>query len=161
VVPRLRRSTAWLWTQPFRAGLIFGADPLGLDCKHGFPMFIPALTCRRRVRCSHGAPGQAGRIERAQALLANTDDSMASISQEMGFCDQSYFGAVFRRVVGMTPATYRRRFRNKSFTDRPEIHQPSPVLGARFSRLTVPPRGAAAIDLTLPPAHLGKTSLAK
>jgi AraC-like DNA-binding protein len=101
------------------------------------------------------------RIERAQALLANTDDSMASISQEMGFCDQSYFGAVFRRVVGMTPATYRRRFRNKSFTDRPEIHPPSPVLGARFSRLTVPPRGAAAIDLTLPPAHLGKTSLAK
>jgi AraC-like DNA-binding protein len=40
------------------------------------------------------------RIERAQALLANTDDSMASISQEMGFCDQSYFGAVLRRVVG-------------------------------------------------------------
>ena len=31
------------------------------------------------------------RIERAQALLATTDDSMASISQEMGFCDQSYF----------------------------------------------------------------------
>ena len=30
------------------------------------------------------------RIERAQTLLANTDDSMASISQEMGFCDQSY-----------------------------------------------------------------------
>jgi AraC-like DNA-binding protein len=42
------------------------------------------------------------RIERAQALLANTDDSMASISQEMGFCNQSYFGAVFRRVIGMT-----------------------------------------------------------
>jgi AraC-like DNA-binding protein len=65
------------------------------------------------------------RIERAQALLANTDDSMASISQEMGFCDQSYFGAVFRRVSGMTPATYRRRFRNKNNTDRTQIHQTS------------------------------------
>ncbi len=45
VVPHLRRSTACLWTQPFRAGLIFGAGPLGLDCKHRFPMFIPPLTC--------------------------------------------------------------------------------------------------------------------
>jgi hypothetical protein len=44
VVPHLRRSTACLWTQPFRAGLIFGAGPLGLDCKHRFPMFIPPLT---------------------------------------------------------------------------------------------------------------------
>ena len=66
------------------------------------------------------------RIERAQALLANTDDSMASISQEMGFCDQSYFGAVFRRVVGMTPATYRRRFRNKTSTDRLRDHLKRP-----------------------------------
>jgi hypothetical protein len=49
VVPHPRRSTAWLWTQPFRAGLIFGAGPLGLDRKHRFPMFIPSLTCRRKV----------------------------------------------------------------------------------------------------------------
>jgi hypothetical protein len=44
VVPHLRRSTACLWTQPFRAGLIFGAGPLGLDCKHRFLLFIPPLT---------------------------------------------------------------------------------------------------------------------
>jgi hypothetical protein len=43
VVPHLRRSTSCLWTQPFRAGLIFGAGPLGLDCKHRVPMFIPPL----------------------------------------------------------------------------------------------------------------------
>ena len=60
VVPHLRRSTCCQWTQPFRAGLIFGAGPLGLDCKHRFPMFIPALGCRRQVSCSHGTPGQAG-----------------------------------------------------------------------------------------------------
>jgi hypothetical protein len=52
VVPHLRRSTACLWTQPFQAGLIFGAGPLGLDCKHRFPMFIPPLTCRGQVGCS-------------------------------------------------------------------------------------------------------------
>lgn len=47
------------------------------------------------------------RIERAQALLAMTDRSVSDISQEMGFCDQSYFGTVFRKFVGMTPAAYR------------------------------------------------------
>jgi AraC-like DNA-binding protein len=51
------------------------------------------------------------RIERAQALLVMTDRPMSEISQETGFCDQSYFGTVFRRVVGMTPAAYRRRYR--------------------------------------------------
>jgi AraC-like DNA-binding protein len=49
------------------------------------------------------------RVERAQALLTNTDESMADISQEVGFCDQSYFGTVFRKIVGTTPAAYRRR----------------------------------------------------
>ena len=51
------------------------------------------------------------RIERAQALLVTSDRPMSEISQETGFCDQSYFGTVFRRLVGMTPAAYRRKFR--------------------------------------------------
>jgi AraC-like DNA-binding protein len=65
------------------------------------------------------------RIERAQAMLAKTDESMASISQQVGFCDQSYFGTVFRRIVGMTPATYRRRVRNDTLGDqRQPYHMP-------------------------------------
>lgn len=52
------------------------------------------------------------RIERAQILLVTTEKSVSDISQEMGFCDQSYFGTVFRRMVGATPAAYRRRWRN-------------------------------------------------
>ncbi len=51
------------------------------------------------------------RIERAQALLAMTDKSVSDVSQEMGFCDQSYFGTVFRKLVGMTPAAYRAKCR--------------------------------------------------
>lgn len=49
------------------------------------------------------------RIQRAQALLVKTDRPIADISVEMGFCDQSWFGAVFRSHVGITPAAYRRR----------------------------------------------------
>jgi AraC-like DNA-binding protein len=40
-----------------------------------------------------------------------TDKSVSDISQEMGFCDQSYFGTVFRKLVGMTPAGYRAKSR--------------------------------------------------
>lgn len=51
------------------------------------------------------------RIERAQALLVMTDKPVSDISQETGFCDQSYFGTVFRKLVGMTPAGYRAKSR--------------------------------------------------
>jgi AraC-like DNA-binding protein len=49
------------------------------------------------------------RVERAQLLLAHTNRPVSDIAQEMGFCDQSYFGAVFHRVAGVTPAVYRLR----------------------------------------------------
>jgi len=50
------------------------------------------------------------RIAKAQALLAASDKPLAQLSQEVGFCDQSYFGSVFRRTVQMTPLSYRRLF---------------------------------------------------
>ena len=48
------------------------------------------------------------RIAKAQALLASTDKSISEVSQDVGFCDQSYFGLVFRRLAGMTPRDYRK-----------------------------------------------------
>jgi AraC-like DNA-binding protein/mannose-6-phosphate isomerase-like protein (cupin superfamily) len=66
------------------------------------------------------------RIERAQALLARTEVSMADISQQVGFCDQSYFGSVFRRIVGMTPATYRRWIQSNTQVDQLQsYHMPT------------------------------------
>ena len=50
------------------------------------------------------------RIAKAQALLATTQEPIAQLCQEVGFCDQSYFGSVFRKTVRMTPLEYRRRF---------------------------------------------------
>jgi AraC-like DNA-binding protein/mannose-6-phosphate isomerase-like protein (cupin superfamily) len=73
------------------------------------------------------------RIERAQALLASTDESMVSISQLVGFCDQSYFGTVFRKIVGMPPAVYRRRAREGNCAgQRPGNHVgPLTIAGKR------------------------------
>jgi AraC-like DNA-binding protein/mannose-6-phosphate isomerase-like protein (cupin superfamily) len=47
------------------------------------------------------------RIAKAQVLLASTDKTIAEISQEVGFCDQSHFGLVFRRLLHVTPREYK------------------------------------------------------
>ena len=47
------------------------------------------------------------RIARSQEMLASSDRSIAEISLETGFCNQSYFGVIFRRVTGMSPLAYR------------------------------------------------------
>ena len=50
------------------------------------------------------------RIAKAQQLLASTEKSIADVGLETGFCDQSYFGLVFRKYAHMTPLRYRRCF---------------------------------------------------
>ncbi len=63
------------------------------------------------------------RIERAQMLLTHSEEPMKNICQDVGFCDQSYFGAVFRKLVGVTPAEYRRHHRSYSGSRFPHMHQ--------------------------------------
>jgi AraC-like DNA-binding protein len=40
-------------------------------------------------------------------LLASSDQAISEISLETGFCNQSYFGVIFRRITGITPLQYR------------------------------------------------------
>ncbi len=47
------------------------------------------------------------RVAQAQSLLASTSKPISEISLETGFCNQSYFGVIFRRITGMTPLEYR------------------------------------------------------
>jgi transcriptional regulator GlxA family with amidase domain len=47
------------------------------------------------------------RIAKAQQLLATTDRTIADIGQEVGFCNQSYFGLIFRRLTGSSPKEYK------------------------------------------------------
>ena len=49
------------------------------------------------------------RLTKATDLLA-AGKPQVEVALETGFCDQSHFGVVFRKVVGMTPLAYRRRF---------------------------------------------------
>jgi AraC family transcriptional regulator len=47
------------------------------------------------------------RLERATRLLHTSEMSLAEISQQAGFADQSHFANVFRRFMGLTPSRFR------------------------------------------------------
>jgi len=49
------------------------------------------------------------KIQRACRLLDNSDWMIADVAREMGFDDQFYFSRVFRKVMAMSPAEYRKR----------------------------------------------------
>ena len=83
------------------------------------------------------------RIERAQALLAKTDQSIADISQQVGFCDQSYFGVIFRRTVGMTPVTYRRRIWTSNGLDHAQHDHMPPISLGGLPAPAIPKRNVA------------------
>jgi|SRR5579859_1979439 len=78
-------------------------------CDLGDAEFAACL--RQSTGCSFRSYVNRYRVERAQTALAETDHPISHIAQEMGFCDQSYFGAVFHRFTGLTPLAYRRRHR--------------------------------------------------
>jgi AraC family transcriptional regulator len=50
------------------------------------------------------------RMDIARALISDGRLSLTEIAQELGFSGQSSFGAAFRRITGMTPTQYRKRF---------------------------------------------------
>ncbi|MHC4878418.1 MAG: helix-turn-helix domain-containing protein [Planctomycetota bacterium] len=53
---------------------------------------------------------QSVRIQAAQRLLSTTSRKLAEIAVEVGFTDQSHLTKRFRKVTGMTPAAWRKRF---------------------------------------------------
>jgi AraC-like DNA-binding protein/mannose-6-phosphate isomerase-like protein (cupin superfamily) len=82
---------------------------------------ICAMSPSYFIRFFKGTTGQSFhsylnhfRVAKAEILLATTEKPISEISQDVGFCDQSYFGAVFRKLTNLTPATYRQQFLTSS-----------------------------------------------
>jgi two-component system response regulator YesN len=69
-----------------------------------FMQFFKEATAQSFVSYLNGV-----RISKAQNLLASTNKSIVEVSHETGFCDQSYFGLVFRKRTRMSPLEYRRK----------------------------------------------------
>lgn len=53
---------------------------------------------------------QTLRIEEAKQLLETTDQPLDDIAAEVGYGEPSAFRHLFRKLVGVTPSAYRRRY---------------------------------------------------
>jgi AraC-like DNA-binding protein len=67
------------------------------------------------------------RIAKAQKLLASTDMPISEVCLEVGFCDQSYFGMMFRRLTQMTPRYYRQKANESLDRHSTAVGSPRPL----------------------------------
>lgn len=49
------------------------------------------------------------RIQKAKALLKNSDLRIYEIAEKVGYCDAYYFSAAFKKIVGINPTDYREK----------------------------------------------------
>ena len=56
------------------------------------------------------------RVRRAQALMLSTRDPLSQVALACGMSDQSHFTRLFRKVTGISPNVWRRKF-------QPEVHK--------------------------------------
>jgi AraC-like DNA-binding protein len=86
--------------------------PFALDALAAAFLVSPS-TLLRRVKADTGltplALLQAARIERAKQLLHGSQQSVAQITEAVGYMDVASFNRLFVRLVGESPARYRRR----------------------------------------------------
>ncbi len=86
------------------------ADKLSLeDIAEEFHMSVPHLErmTRRHFGCSVIELRNARRLTNAKALLVSTDESISSIADRLGFCDQAHFSRFFKQRCNMSPSDYR------------------------------------------------------
>lgn len=102
-----------------------------IDSSYQEPLDLEALARAARVSSRHlsrsfrrtfgATPYQyllARRLERARHLLRTTDMQVAEICLEVGFNSVGSFTTTFRRVVGVTPTTYRKAMAGPRRADR-------------------------------------------
>lgn len=75
---------------------------------------LPERSFKRRFRQATGMSPleyvHALRLEAAKARLEATEEPLEGIANDVGYEDAGFFGRLFKRQVGLTPAQYRRRF---------------------------------------------------
>lgn len=76
---------------------------------------VSARTLLRRFKEETGMSPlshlQQARIGRAKHLLESTGQSVAQVTERVGYGDVATFGTLFKRIAGQSPAQYRRRFK--------------------------------------------------
>ncbi len=98
-----------------------------IDGRYGEPLDVPRLAREALASPSHFARGfrrafgetphrylLRRRMERAAALLRETDESVTAISLRVGFRSLGSFEVAFRRFVGESPTAHRERARPRA-----------------------------------------------
>ena len=86
------------------------AQPLDVAALARHAHLSPAHFARRFKEAFGESPHQyvlSRRVERAMALLRDTDLPVTEICLEVGFRSLGSFSTTFHRIVGMTPTAYR------------------------------------------------------
>jgi AraC family transcriptional regulator len=91
------------------------AGIVGLSTSHFFRAF------RKSFGESPAAYIMKRRILRAQGLMSKSGMPLSQVALDCGMCDQPHLSRVFRRIVGTTPAAWRRQFHL-----RPTSGEPAP-----------------------------------
>jgi len=75
---------------------------------------LPERSFKRRFAKATGMPPleyvHTLRLEEAKQILETSVLPVEAVASEVGYEDASFFGRLFRRKVGLTPAQYRKRF---------------------------------------------------
>jgi transcriptional regulator GlxA family with amidase domain len=95
----------WAWDQLARDhGRVLVGD---LCAELGWSRRRIAARFREEVGLAPKGAARLLRFERAKALLESAErPSLADVALESGFYDQSHLTNEFRRIAGVTPATY-------------------------------------------------------
>lgn len=86
------------------------AQPLDVVALARHAHMSPAHFARRFKEAFGETPHQyvlTRRVERAQELLRNTDETVTDVCLEVGFQSLGSFSSAFTRVTGTTPTAYR------------------------------------------------------
>lgn len=87
------------------------AEPVSLEKLSMMAFLSPKYFSRlfkAQTGCTVTEYTQKLRISKACELLGNSDASVADIAEQTGYNDVKYFNKLFRRLVGSSPAEYRR-----------------------------------------------------
>ncbi len=80
---------------------------------------LPRRTFDRRFRAATGySPKdyvQSLRVEEAKQFLEMDDHSVEAVSEAVGYSDSRAFRRLFKKMTGLSPAEYRRRFSSRGF----------------------------------------------
>lgn len=107
------RSSSWY--NPIRKAVVYLNDHISEDVSierlAAIANYSPAQFRRLFTRLMGQSPSvyiANVRINNAKALLKTTDKRISDIAVEVGFFDHSHFIRTFRKLVGVTPAEYRK-----------------------------------------------------